>query len=113
MPLKGHKTQVSLILACEWLQELLCPGRQNQRWILRDLSLWEGLARTLPTVTWSWLLSLPSCILEEKTVGTNVHVTAHQELRFSNMCRKTNQTQSELDVVAHTYFLGDRDRAQG
>lgn len=119
MPLKGHKTQVSLILACEWLQELLCPGRQNQRWILRDLrACGEELARTLPIVTWSWLLSLPSCpscILEEKMVGTNVHVTAHQELRFSNLCRKTNQTQAELDVVAHTYFLGGRgrDRVQG
>lgn len=76
MPLKGHKTQVSLILACEWLQELLCPGRQNQRWILRDLrACGEELARTLPIVTWSWVLSLPSCpscILEEKMVGTNV-----------------------------------------
>lgn len=45
MPLKGLKTQVSLILACEWLQELLCPGRQNQKWILRDLSLWRGAGK--------------------------------------------------------------------
>lgn len=40
-------------------------------------------------------------------------VTAHQERRFSNLCRKTNQTQAELDVVAHTYFFGGRDRVQG
>lgn len=29
-------------------------------------------------------------------VGTNVHVSAHQELRFSNMCRKTKSDSTRV-----------------
>lgn len=78
----------------------------------RPKSLWGGAGKDSAhsnLVVAAVLAKLPQLHPRGEN-GTNVHVTAHQELRFSNLCRKTNQTQAELDVVAHTYFLGGRGR---